>query len=82
MNREHTLWHLQEATEELQRTIREIENEPEYGYGEFSVAMEHLYHHLNTAWNARDESPECVRACSDADFVRWRQFPLDINLGE
>jgi hypothetical protein len=45
MNREHTLWHLQEATEELQRTIREIENEPEYGYGEFSVAMQHLYHH-------------------------------------
>ena len=82
MNRDHTLWHLHEAVEELQRTIHEIEIGPEYGYGEFSVAMQHLYHHLNTAWNARDESPERVRACSDTDFVRWRQFPQDIDLGE
>ena len=82
MNREHTLRHLHEAAEELQRTIHEIEDELEYGNGEFSVAMQHLYHHLNTAWNARDESPECVRTCSDADFVRWRQFPQNIYLGE
>jgi len=82
MNREHTLWHLHEAVEELQRTIHEIEDKPEWDYGEFSVAMQHLYHHLNTAWNARDESPERVRACSDTDFIRWIQFPQDIYLGE
>ena len=32
--------------------------------------------------DARDKSPECVRTCSDADFVRWRQFPQDVYLGD
>ena len=82
MNREHTLWQLHEAAEELQRTIREIERKPEYDYAEFVVAMQHLYHHLNTAWNARDESPERIQACTDIDFDRWRQFPQDLYLGE
>jgi hypothetical protein len=82
MNRDNTLFHLREAAEELQRTIREIEDEPIYGYGEFSVAMQHLYHHLNTAWNARDKSQEHLAACSEADFFRWRQFPTDLHLGE
>jgi hypothetical protein len=82
MNREQTLWHLREAAQELQRTIQRIEDESEYGHGEFSVAMQHLYHHLNTAWNARDESPERVRACSDEDFAHWGQFPQDLYLCE
>lgn len=82
MNREHTLRHLREAEGELHRTIQKIEHESEYGDGEFSVAMGHLYHHLNTAWNARDESPERVSACTDADFDSWRQFPQDIYLDE
>jgi len=82
MNRQHTLLHLREAAEELQRTIHKIENDQDYGFGEFSVAMQHLYHHLNTAWNARDESSERVRACSDEDFARWGQFPEDLYLDE
>jgi hypothetical protein len=82
MNRDHTLFHLREAAEELQRTIGAVESTPEYDYGEFVVAMQHLYHHLNTAWNARDESSERVAACSDGDFVRWRQFPQDLGLDE
>jgi hypothetical protein len=44
--------------------------------------MQHLYHHLNTAWNARDASPERVAAASGADFFRWRQFPWEIELGK
>jgi hypothetical protein len=82
MNREHTLFHLREAAEELERTIRQIDVEPEYDYGEFLVAMQHLYHHLNTAWNARDASPERVAVASGADFFRWRQFPREIELGK
>ena len=82
MNREHTLFHLREAAEELETTIRDMSADSEYEYGELFVAMPPLYHHLNTAWNARDESPERVAAASDADFFRWRQFPPEIQLGE
>ncbi|HMU54627.1 MAG TPA: hypothetical protein PKA61_06460 [Nitrospira sp.] len=81
MNLEHTLHHLREAGEELQRIIGHLEDKPKYGYGEFAVAMQHLYHHLNTAWNARGESPERIAKYSEVDFIWWRQFPDDIYLG-
>src|SRR5262245_8236873 len=53
MNKIWILDHLREAHEELSRTIGELESDPEYGEGELYVAMAHLYHHLNTAWNSR-----------------------------
>lgn len=81
MNRDHVLWHLREAEDELRRTIADIESTPDYGYGEFVVAITHAYHHLNTAWNAKDESPARVAACVETDFRQWRQFPSDIDLG-
>jgi hypothetical protein len=80
MNRDWILFHLQEAHEELTRTIHEMEQDPEYDFGEYVVAMTHLYHHLNTAWNSRDASPERVKACSEEDFEKWRQFPSDVDM--
>jgi hypothetical protein len=80
MNRDWVLFNLREAEEEIRRTIADIEAAPDYGYGKLVVAMGHAYHHLNTAWNSRDENPETVEACSDGDFQRWRQFPTDLDM--
>jgi len=80
MNRDAILFHLREAKEELDRTIAEIEKDPEYGYGEFHVAMSHLYLHVNTAWNGRDASAERHRDCVQSDFDAWRNFPTDADL--
>ena len=52
------LFHLREAKEELDRTIAEVETTSDYGVREFRVAMSHLYHHLNTAWNGREATAE------------------------
>ena len=81
MNRDWVLFHLREAEAELRRTIAEIEATPDYGYGEFSAAIAHAYHHLNTAWNSKGESEARVEASVEADFLQWRQFPTDIYLG-
>ena len=80
MNRNAVLFHLREANEELDRTIDEVFATPDYGQGEFVVAMSHLYGHLNTAWNGRDASEERHRECSQADFDTWRKFPPDEEL--
>jgi hypothetical protein len=80
MNKDYVLFHLREAAEELDTSIHEMETDPEYEFGNFLVAMTHLYHHVNTAWNARDASQEQTDSCSDDDFRRWRQFPEDIDL--
>jgi len=80
MNRDHILFHLHEAQEELERMITKIEVESKYDFGEFVVAMSHLYHHINTAWNGRDVSSQRAVKCNKEDFARWRQFPQDIDL--
>ena len=80
MNKDYVLFHLAEAKEELEDILREFRDDPEYDYGNFIVAMQHLYHHLNTAWNARDATPERAEACSAEDFESWRRFPADIDM--
>ncbi len=80
MDRRDIVFHLQEAEEELKETIIEIQQDSEYDEGQFYVAMSHIYHHLNTAWNSRDASEERIKACSEKDFAAWRQFPKDIDM--
>ena len=83
MNKEFMLYHLREASEQLAATIRELETDPEYEYGNLVVDMGHLYHHINSAWNARDSSDEEARECTEDNFIKWRQFPSgdEIYLG-
>ncbi len=80
MNKEYILWNLKEAQKELSSTIKEIENDQDYEYGNFIVAMTHLYHHVNTAWNAQGESKEVTEKCSEKDFEKWRLFPNDVDM--
>lgn len=75
MNKEYVLWNLREVHQEISRMLREIESVSDYDYGSYVVDMTHVYHHINTAWNARDASAEAPQSCSEADFERWRQFP-------
>ena len=82
MNKDNVLFHLREAAEELTRTIAEIEQDTEYDAPEFSVAMQHLYHHLNTAWNTRAVALERLEKASDQDFNAWCGYPKDLPLLE
>ena len=74
MNREAVLFNLQEAKEELDRTIKEFESDPDYDFGTFFVSMSHLYHHLNTAWNARDASEHDTANVCKATSKRGASF--------
>lgn len=80
MNKDYVLYNLKEAREEIETTIREIASEEDYGHGDYSVAMTHLYHHINTAWNARDASEIEAKECSEEDFLAWRQYPKDLDM--
>jgi len=80
MNKEYILYNLKEALKQLSNTIHDLETDKNYEYGDFRVDMEHLYHHVNTAWNAKNSSEEESRECSESNFQIWRQFPVDIDL--
>ena len=80
MTKDYVLWNLQEAAEELSRTIQSLRGDADYGDPELGVAMSHLYHHLNTAWNARHATRAQVEECSAEHFSAWRQFPSDVDM--
>lgn len=82
MNKNFILFNLQEAKEQLDSIIKDINEEPSYDTGEYIVDITHLYHHINTAWNARKSSEEESNMCTDENFFIWRQFPEDIYLGK
>ena len=80
MNRSWILHHLEEAQEALQALIRDIKADNEFNFSDYLIDMEHLYNHLNTAWNSRDVDERHVRESVEEDFYRWRKFPADIHL--
>ncbi len=80
MNKSYVLYNLKEAAEQLENIIQELGSDPEYEYGSFVVDMSHLYHHINTAWNAQEESASAVEECSEANFNKWRQMPSNFVL--
>lgn len=83
LNREVILSNLKEAVEELQSIIEDLETDTSYAPIEFRVGMEHAYHHINTAWNARYCSfSEYYEKSTEEDFFRWREFPKNIHMGE
>jgi hypothetical protein len=45
------------------------------------VELQHLYHHINTAWNARD-STNAVGEASEVEFREWSAFPTDLPMFE
>ena len=82
MNRDNVLFHLQEAAEELNRTVAEFEQNPQFSEPELLVAMQHLYHHLNTAWNSRAVDAGRLERATDQDFNRWSAYPADLPVME
>ncbi|MBK6698686.1 MAG: hypothetical protein IPG55_02040 [Saprospiraceae bacterium] len=81
MNNEYIIYNLKEALEQLGATIKNLELDNTYDNGDYLVEMQHLYHHINTAWNARVSTKEESHNCIEQDFERWRQFPKDIYMG-
>ncbi|MGZ3332354.1 MAG: hypothetical protein ACXU9O_15180 [Gemmatimonadaceae bacterium] len=80
MNREQALSHLSEAREAITRMIEEIQKAPDYDDSEYGVDMQHVYHHINTAWNSRNASSTQVEQATDTMFNRWNAFPLDLPM--
>ena len=80
MNREWVLFHLAEAADALRQAIQDIKETPDYGDGEFTIDMQHIYHHVNTAWNSRHADPTDVEPGTDAQFNAWGELPQDLEM--
>lgn len=77
MSQYSVIFHLKEAKEELERLLEEVENN---GIDSFEVSMQHLYHHLNFAWNTRMLSDEQLAAETEEEYKQRENFPKDLDL--
>ena len=78
MNTEFLLTHLKEAQEELDSIINTLKNNSKHPEVSFEIEIQHLYHHLNTAWNGRNSLANEEE--TDEIFYKRRQFPTDIDM--
>ena len=60
---------------ELEQALKDLKQDKTFDAQEFNAAMSNVYHHLNTAWNARYASESEVNDLSDENFNMWREFP-------
>jgi hypothetical protein len=80
MNRGFVLENLREAAEELAQAVIDIEADPDYDSDELLVAMQHAYHHLNSAWNGQKISPLKADNMTGMTWSRLGEFPSDFPL--
>lgn len=82
MNKEFILFNLNEAKESIEKMIEEINIDKEYCDNDvvYMNDMQHLYWHINTAWNARFSTEKESAECTQENFDSWNEFPTDMIL--
>lgn len=81
MNNSVILSNLREAHDQLTEIIEVIDSDPFYDEALFMATITHLYHHINSAWNARNVTVEQWSNLTEEQFFKWRSFPKDIDMG-
>lgn len=81
MNLKYIGYNLQEAQEEIENILRNLQQKGEaYEHSSFYLSMQHLIHHFNIAWNARETRWEEAENASDENLKKWGEYPTDITL--
>lgn len=78
-------WHIiasniNEARHQLEEIEAWVARRERVNEADLKVMLEHTFHHLNFAWNARRAPLRSYVNLSDTDFNTWGKFPKDINL--
>lgn len=79
MNKKFITYNFQDIQEEVEIVIRRAQA-GQLSHEEFYKSIQHIYHHLNIAWNARSTEPEVVFDLDDERMDEWKEFPKDIKL--
>lgn len=75
MNRQIIESNIREAREQLEKIEKSVAAGKRLSEGEFLVMIQHAYHHLNFAWNARNVSTSRYSKLSDKEFNEWGRYP-------
>jgi hypothetical protein len=79
VQKEYALFNLKEAKSAIEQLISEMEADAEYDIGDYLVDIQHLYWHINSAWNGR-EFDLASQQLTDGMYEAFIQFPKDLAL--
>ena len=79
MYKEYALFNLREAKDSIDELLKDIESDPEYDIGNYLVDMQHIYWHINAAWNGRDFDMTSQQL-TDEMYDAFIQFPQDLEM--
>jgi hypothetical protein len=78
LNRTIIRYDIGDCVEELQKILEKIAARRPLDEIEYRVAMQHAFHHLNFAWNARRWPMKRYERCAERDFKKAGDFPKDL----
>jgi len=78
MNTKFIIYNFQEIQEEVEILLHKAGSG--LSHEQFYKSVQHLYHHLNIAWNARSTEPGVVFDLDDPRMDLWKEFPKDLTL--
>jgi hypothetical protein len=79
LNRVIILKNITDAREQLQAIEERIRAGERISAVEYQIMMQHAFHHLNFAWNARQWTTKRYANLSQEDFLSGGKFPTDLE---
>ena len=73
------LSNITDAREQLEELEARRQNGERITEVEYQVMIQHAYHHLNFAWNARHQPTVRYKHLTKQDFQRWGKLPKDLD---
>lgn len=73
------LSNLAEAREQIEEIEKRAKDEKKPSEIELQIWLEHVYHHLNFAWNIRHKTTLNYSTLSDEEFNEWSKFPAEMK---
>ncbi len=80
MNLKYIRYNLSEVQEEIENILTRIKLGEGYSHSEFYSSMQHIFHHVNIAWNTRDIDEQITDQADECDLQKWSKTPSDITL--
>jgi hypothetical protein len=73
------LSNLGEAREQLEDIERRAKRNSRLSEEELRIFLQHVYHHLNFAWNVRRVATARYAKMTDREFLQWGKYPAGIE---
>ncbi len=79
INWETILSDIAEARDELQKIEAEVKAHKAPCVEELQARLQHVYRHVNFAWNCRHVSTARYAKMTDSEFKQWAAYPKGIE---